>query len=282
MKICWFNENQLGVVRDGKVFDVTEILQQLDLPTYPHGKGDPVIAQLSKVQELALLVSNATAYNLQDVQLLSPVAKPGKIIGTPANYLNHVQEAEANMEVFTSRYQGSVREQGLFLKATSSLVGSDEGVSLRFPEQLTHHEIELGVVIGKQCNNISRDEAKDYIAGYAIALDMTVRGPQDRSFRKSVDSYAVLGPWLVSADEISNPDNLDISLSINGEVRQESNTQYMIIDIADQIAWASQYYTLWPGDIIMTGTCEGVGQVHPGDIMHCEISQIGSMDVCVR
>ena len=103
--------------------------------------------------------------------------------------------------------------------------------------------MELGVIIGRQASDIRNEEAFDYVAGYSIALDMVVRGTQDRSFRKSIDTYAVLGPWLVSADEVSDPQNLDFFLSVNGEVKQKSNTSLMIMDLATQISWASTYYT---------------------------------------
>jgi 2,4-diketo-3-deoxy-L-fuconate hydrolase len=141
--------------------------------------------------------------------------------------------------------------------------------------------MELGVVIGRKASNISEADALAHVAGYAIALDMVVRGPEDRSFRKSVDTYAVLGPWLTTADEVPDPGHLSFSLSVNGEVRQASNTEHMIMNIPRQIAWASQFYTLYPGDIIMSGTCEGVSQVTPGDVMHCEIAGVGVMDVRV-
>ena len=111
---------------------------------------------------------------------------------------------------------------------------------------------------------------------------MVVRGPEDRSFRKSVDTYAVLGPWLVTADEIADPDALGFSLTVNGEVRQQSNTSQMIIDVRRQISWATEFYTLYPGDIIMTGTCEGVSRVVPGDTMHLEFEAIGAMDIPIR
>jgi 2-keto-4-pentenoate hydratase/2-oxohepta-3-ene-1,7-dioic acid hydratase in catechol pathway len=153
---------------------------------------------------------------------------------------------------------------------------------VRFPTRRTDHEMELGVVIGKTASNVPVSQALSHVAGYAIALDMVVRGPEDRSMRKSIDSYAVLGPWLVTADEIAQPQDLAFRLSVNGELRQQSNTKFMIMDIARQIAWASSFYTLLPGDVVMTGTCEGVAQVLPGDLMHCEIDGIGAMDVAVR
>jgi 2-keto-4-pentenoate hydratase/2-oxohepta-3-ene-1,7-dioic acid hydratase in catechol pathway len=121
-----------------------------------------------------------------------------------------------------------------------------------------------------------------YVAGYSIALDITIRGTEDRSFRKSPDSYAVLGPWLVTRDEISNPDDLDLSISVNGEVRQNSNTKYMILGPAELIELASSFYTLYPGDIISTGTPEGVSPIVPGDTVVATVEKIGTMEVKVR
>src|SRR3546814_9970966 len=103
-----------------------------------------------------------------------------------------------------------------------------------------------------------------YIAGYSIGLDMTVRGTEDRSFRKSGDCFAVLGPWLTTADEIADPDDLLLSFSVNGEKRQEASTREMTVGVAELISFASHAYTLYPGDIIMTGTPAGVGPVAPG------------------
>lgn len=283
MKICWYDEQQLGIVIDDRVYNVSAALQALPTAQYPAAPGDLLMAHLEQVcSAIAWHLPSATSRHVNEVRFLSPVANPGKIIGVPVNYADHVAEAHADTATFTDRYKGNITEQGLFLKAASALAAPADGVALRFPERLTHHEMELGVVIGKTAANVTAQDALSFVAGYAIALDMTVRGPEDRSLRKSVDSYAVLGPWLVTADEIANPQHLDISLSVNGELRQRANTAEMIIGIAEQIAWASSYYTLYPGDIIMSGTCAGVGQVLAGDIMHCEIQDIGAMDVAVR
>ena len=282
MKICWFGDNQLGLVEGDAVRDVSAALKVLPQPRYPAPKGDPLIANLPLIRaEIAKIAPSTKTFAVKDVRLLSPIASPTKIIGTPVNYLKHIEEADAQREVFSNRNRGSIEEQGLFLKATSSLVGPGEGVKLRFLDRRTDHEMELGVVIGTFANNIAEARALDYVAGYCIALDMVVRGSEDRSFRKSIDTYAVAGPWLVTADEIQAPGRLKFSLSVNGEVRQASDTQFMIMSIERQIAWASTWYPLYPGDIIMTGTCEGVSRVVSGDVMHCEIEQIGAMDVTI-
>lgn len=282
MKICWFNNNQLGVVVNDRVYDVTAALKALPAPSYPEFTGDLVIANLPALRaEIERLLPTASSQAVADVRLLSPVAQPGKIIGVPVNYQAHVEEAQRDVAIFTNRYTGGVKEQGLFLKANSSLIGASDAVNITMPERLTHHEIELAAIIGKKVSNVTQAEALSCIAGYSIALDMTVRGPEDRSLRKSLDTYSVLGPWLVTADEIADPQNLNLHLRVNGETRQITNSSQMIMFIAEQIEWASSFYTLYPGDVIMTGTCEGVGPVVAGDTMHASIESIGEMHVKV-
>ena len=121
-----------------------------------------------------------------------------------------------------------------------------------------------------------------HIAGYCIGLDITVRGPEERSLRKSIDSYSVMGPYMVTADSVKDPNNLDFELTVNGETRQKANTRDLIIGIADLIVFASAYYTLMPGDLLMTGTPDGVGPIKPGDVIDARIDQLGSMQVKVR
>jgi len=282
MRICWYNDNRLGLVKGDRVFDVSKVLEKLPKPTYPAAKGgDPLIAHLAALRGDLEAAATGPGVPVASVKFLPPVAAPSKIIGTPTNYKDHIAEANLQREVFTGRYSGSIEEQGLFLKANSCLIGAGETVRLRFPQRRTDHEMELGVVIGKPASNIKLEDALNYVAGYCIALDMVVRGSQDRSMRKSIDSYGVAGPWMVTADEIADPQNLDFSLAVNGEVKQKSNTKNMIMDLKRQIQFGSEYYTLLPGDIIMSGTCSGVSQVKPGDVMHCEIETIGAMDVRV-
>jgi len=285
MKLCRYDDNRIGLVRQGLVHDVTAILDALPRLRYPAPFGDQLIANLAALRpRMEELADSAAGRPVEQVRFLSPVANPSKIIGTPVNYHAHVEEArrDAEIAVYNAGQSRSIEEQGLFLKASSSLVGSSEGVTIRFPERRTDHEAELGVVIGRKTALISEQEALGAVAGYAIALDMVVRGKEDRSYRKSPDSYAVLGPWLVTADELGDPGALDFSLRVNGELRQAANTREMIISVARQIAWASSVYTLYPGDIIMSGTCQGVGPVQPGDVMSLVFDRIGQMTVAVR
>ena len=282
MKLCRFGENRYGVVRDGQVYDVTEHVAKAVVAA-PLQRGDSAIANLAAIVRLVDGAALGTpAGRADDVKFLSPVINPTKIIGAPVNYEAHITESEADPGITFNHAVARIDKAGLFLKASSALVGPSEGVAVHFSDRRTDHEIELGVVIGRQCSNVPEARALDVVAGYAIALDMTVRGTEDRSFRKSLDTYAVLGPWLVTPDELREPDSVDFTLKVNGAVRQQSNTRHLIFKTRKLIAWASNWYTLHPGDVIMTGTPEGVGPVGPGDVMDCEMQFIGSMRVDVR
>jgi 2-keto-4-pentenoate hydratase/2-oxohepta-3-ene-1,7-dioic acid hydratase in catechol pathway len=137
-------------------------------------------------------------------------------------------------------------------------------------------------VIGRTASRVSRADALHYVAGYTIGLDISIRGTEDRSFRKSADTYSVLGPWLVTADEIPDPGNLDLEIRVNGERRQQSNTRHMTLGVAELIEMASAFYTLHPGDVVFTGTPEGVSPIEPGDEIVATVEGIGSMSVRVR
>jgi len=148
-------------------------------------------------------------------------------------------------------------------------------------ERRTDHEVELAVVIGHVADRVPRSEALRYVAGYTIGLDITLRGPEERSLRKSIDTYCVLGPWLVTADEVPDPSALALELRVNGEVRQAARTRDLIIDVPGLIELASSFYTLAPGDVLLTGTPEGVGPIVPGDRLTATIDGIGTMEVAV-
>ncbi|MBT3767799.1 MAG: fumarylacetoacetate hydrolase family protein [Rhodospirillaceae bacterium] len=278
MRFCRYNDNRLGVVRGDQVHDVTDVMNDLPSYRYPAPLGDALISNLDTLRpKMEALADKVAGIPIDGLDLLSPVANPTKIMGTPQNYKKHVDETFADANIHHGKPKRSLADQGLFLKANSALVGPSAGVTLRFPDRRTDHEAELGVIIGKVGSEISEADALDYVAGYAIALDMVVRGPEDRSFRKSVDSYAVLGPWFVTRDEISDPQDLNFNIKVSGEIRQQANTKDMILSVAKQIAWASEFYTLHPGDILMSGTCEGVSQVKPGDEMVIEFDGVGTM-----
>jgi 2,4-didehydro-3-deoxy-L-rhamnonate hydrolase len=176
----------------------------------------------------------------------------------------------------------AIHQSGLFLMATSSVIGPSQEIVIRHPDRRTDHEVELAVVIGQPARNVAAKDALHLIAGYCIGLDITVRGPEERSLRKSIDTYTVLGPWLVTADEIPDPSNLDLSITVNGELRQKANTRDMILGVPELIEFASSFYTLFPGDVLLSGTPEGVGPIHAGDLLRAHIGHIGDMEVRVR
>ncbi len=283
MKLARYDDNRLGLVRGDQLYDVTGVTETLPARRWPLPLGDDLIANLDRLRApIEAAADGAAPIPISAVKLLSPVANPGKIIGAPVNYKKHQAEAQADREINHDAEIKTIDKYGLFLKANSALVGPGEGVSLRFTDRRNDHEVELAAIIGRPGSNIPRDRALDHIAAYAIGLDMTVRGPEDRSLRKSIDSYAVLGPWLVTADEIDDPDDLDFDLTVNGAVTQSSNTSALIFDIRKLVQYASNFYTLQPGDIIMTGTPEGVGPVDPGDTMVATVAGVGSMTIAVR
>jgi 2,4-diketo-3-deoxy-L-fuconate hydrolase len=270
------------VVEGDAVRDVTEALELLPSERYPLPAVDLLIARLPQLRvRIAELLSGAETRKLADVMLLSPVANPGKIIAAPVNYKKHLDEARADAEIHHQNQVAEIQRVGLFLKATSSLAGPSDEIIIRHPDARNDHEIELAVVIGRTADRVTREKAPLHIAGYCIGLDITERGPQERSLRKSIDGYSVLGPWMVTADELSDASGLELELRVNGEVRQKANTRDLIIGIADLIVFASSYYTLHAGDVIMTGTPEGVGPIQPGDVIDASISGIGQMRVKV-
>ena len=283
MRLARYDDDRLGVVEGDRILDVSTVLERLPALRWPLPLGDVLIARLEDLRpEIARLAADAPAKPLAEVRLLSPVANPSKIIAAPVNYQKHLDEARADAAIHHGAELKTIDHYGLFLKANSALVGPGEGIRLRFPERRNDHEVELAAVIGREGSDIAAERALDHVVGYAIGLDMTVRGPEDRSLRKSIDSYAVLGPWLVTADEIADPGTLDLELTLNGELRQRSNTRHLIFDVPKLIAYASAAYTLYPGDVIMTGTPEGVGPVAAGDVIEAEIEGIGRMTVEVR
>jgi 2-keto-4-pentenoate hydratase/2-oxohepta-3-ene-1,7-dioic acid hydratase in catechol pathway len=285
MRLCRFDDDRVGVVRGDIVFDVSRLLERLTAASHPAPWGDPLIALLATHRpEVERLADQAQHHTLDRVRLLSPVARPSKIIGVPGNYRAHVDEAarDASIAQYAAALGRSIEEQGLFLKAVTAIAGPSEGIPIKFPDRRVDHEVELGVVVGRRGVDIPESQAFDHVAGYAIALDMVMRGPEDRSLRKSLDGFAVLGPWLVTPDELGDPASLAFSLSVNGEVRQRGHTRDMVLGVPRLVAWASSFYTLYPGDVVMTGTCEGVGPVRVGDVITAEFERIGVMQVGVR
>jgi 2,4-diketo-3-deoxy-L-fuconate hydrolase len=286
MKLCRYDEDRLGVVVGNMVHDVTAAQEEIRKGARYDMKGDAVIAALptwrARIEEMA---AKAPGKPLASVKLLSPIARPSKTMAAPTNYKKHIEEMRARTDIpreALQRQPPDIGKAGIFLKSNSSIVGPSEGIPIRFLDRTNEHEIELVAVIGKQGTNIPKDKAKEYIAGYTLGLDMTCRGGEDRSFRKSIDGYSVLGPWFVTADEIANPDDLKITLTNNDVLKQTADTKDLIYDISRLIEFASSFYTLYPGDVYYTGTPQGVAPVKPGDVLRGSCDQIGVFEIAVR
>lgn len=218
---------------------------------------------------------------LADAELLAPIERPGKYLAIGMNYGKHLEEAD---RLGIPRAQHQV----WFNKQTSSLSGPYDAIEPGVTEKLDY-EVELGVVVGQRAKNISAAEAATVIFGYFVANDVSARDYQFHSqtvmMGKSFDTHGPIGPWIVTADEIADPHDLELKCFVNGDQRQSSNTKYMIANIWAQIAYLTSAFTLDPGDLIATGTPEGVGigmepQVflQPGDVVRCEIQGIGAIE----
>src|SRR5690349_16410372 len=283
MKICRYDDNRLGLVAGDGIRDVTSVLAKLPQASYPFPRHDVLIAELDKLRpEVERAAQSAKPVSPDKVKLLSPVANPGKLIAAPVNYKKHLEEALADKGIHHGNLVQEIHKAGMFLKATSSLVGPGEGLKLVHTDRRNDHEVELAIVIGKAAKNVKAAQALEHIAGYCIGLDMTIRGPEERSLRKSPDGYCILGPWLVTRDEVPDAGQLGVKITVNGQVKQDAHTSDLILSVAQLIEWGSAFYTLHPGDVILTGTPQGVGPVRPGDVMVATIERIGTMRVDVR
>jgi 2,4-diketo-3-deoxy-L-fuconate hydrolase len=275
MRICRYtlksdaegDQPRLGVLEQGGIRDVSAVADELPSQRWPLPRGDQLIASLGSLRaRIDALARTAPVIARSSVRLLSPVANPGKFICGVGNWSHH--KAPLGM-------------LGFLFKATSALAGEGEGVQLRWPQRTTLHEPELAIIIGRQCTNVTEADALEHVAGYSCALDMTMKEEREFfCFCKSFDSYGVLGPCLVTADEIPNPSELGYRFLVNGELRGERSFRDLTGSPAQLVAFASSAMTLHPGDVILSGAAD-VGPVRPGDVMTLEIPRIGRMDVPV-
>lgn len=212
-----------------------------------------------------------------EVRLGSPICRPSKLVCIGLNYAKHA--AEAGMKVPS--------EPVLFFKSTTAIVGPNDDVVIPKGSEKTDWEVELAVVIGKKASYVSKDDIMDYIAGYVLHNDISERAFQiEREGQwckgKGCDTFAPLGPFMATADEIKDPNNLHLWLKLNGETMQDSSTSDFIFNVQEAISYITQFMTLLPGDVISTGTPFGVGMglkpqrfLKPGDIMELGIEGLG-------
>jgi 2-keto-4-pentenoate hydratase/2-oxohepta-3-ene-1,7-dioic acid hydratase in catechol pathway len=274
-----FDDNRLGLLREGPV-----VVDVSDLAGAGGGDWPPVfllraIADFDRLRPPLLeALERRPGLPLDGVRLRAPVVFPTKVIAAPVNYRLHLEE----MRPLVKGELHAIERYGLFLKAPSSVVGPEATVELPFPDRRTDHEVELGVVIGRTARNVAMADAMRHVFGYTGVMDITVRGDEDRSTRKSFDTFTPVGPVLVTADEIPDPHALRLQLWVNGERRQDGNTRDMIWNVPKLVEYASHVMTLNPGDLLSTGTPDGVGPLKPGDQVTMEIAEVGRMSVKVE
>jgi 2-keto-4-pentenoate hydratase/2-oxohepta-3-ene-1,7-dioic acid hydratase in catechol pathway len=267
---------RLGVVQDQRVVSLDVIA-----PRYPTmlsivADGDVALAEIR-----ALADSAGETFDLATLDLLAPIETPGKYLAIGMNYAKHLEEAD---KLGVPR----AKHQVWFNKQTTCLAGPYDAIDPGVTEKLDY-EVELGVVIGVPATHVSEADAPAHIYGYFVANDVSARDWQFHTptftMGKSFDTHGPIGPWIITADEIPDPHALELRCFVNGELRQQSSTGAMIANIWQQIAYLSTAFTLSAGDLIATGTPEGVGVgreppvfLQPGDVVRCEIEGIGAIE----
>lgn len=277
MKIALFNEDILGIVIEDKVVDVSKAANWD--ASNPESSFLYLVEHFEQLKEdMEKEAETGKSYLIKDVFFKSPVPSTRKIWAAPVNYKSHQDE----MNKMFNNAPRTIEEIALFLKSPESLSGPMDPILLPYKDRRTDHEAELGYVVGKKAKNVKAEEAENYIFGYFALLDISVRGNEERTWRKSFDTFTPIGPWIVTADEIANPNDLKMTLWVNDEVRQDGSTKHLIYDCFKCFEVACDNMTLLPGDIIATGTPDGVGPIEAGDKVRIKIEDIGEFTVDVK
>ena len=265
---------KLGAVVDDRVVPLDELGYSTMLGLIEAGA-----AAIDRTRRHVQSASSTLA--LADLRLLVPIERPGKYLAIGMNYAKHLEEAD-RLGVARAKHQT------WFSKQTTCLTGPYDDIEPGVTEKLDY-EVELGAVIGTPAKHVTAANAKDHVFGYFVANDVSARDWQFHTptftMGKSFDTHGPIGPWIVTADEVPDPHALELRAFVNGELRQRNNTGNMIHDLWNQIAYLSTAFTLETGDLIATGTPEGVGIgmepprfLQPGDVVRCEIDGIGAIE----
>jgi 2-keto-4-pentenoate hydratase/2-oxohepta-3-ene-1,7-dioic acid hydratase in catechol pathway len=264
MRLYVFDDYRIGVgVGDDGLADITDLVGS-DI-----AKPDRMTELITRWRDVAGDVKRAAEgladHRLSELMIRAPQPRPRAIIAAPVNYALHQAEMGGDAGVYTGHDVKTIETYAGFIKASSSIVGPDRAIELPFTGRRVDHEAEVGVVIGRAASRVPRDRALDFVFGYVPLLDITLRGAEDRSFRKSFDTFTPIGPAIVTADEVPDPTDIAFRLSVNDEQRQKSTTKHLIYDIPRLVELFTGAMTLQPGDLIATGTPDGVGPIAPGD-----------------
>src|SRR5947209_1436096 len=292
MKLASLKPNELAVVKDESLVPVGEILARQGILPNNFSMLD-LIAQYDEIKgHVDHAARNENQKKLDAKLLKPPVEKPSKIWAAATNYKRGSEglgDARGRGTAATATSEELLER--IFLKPPSAVTGPEENIIIPKDAETIFPELELCVVIGRQARHLPKEQAFDAIFGYTIMLDVTARGygsgkglPGTRCVRKGFETFAPIGPWITTKDEIADPHNLWMKLWVNGELRQSAKTDAMVNDIATLVSYLSQVTTLYPGDLITTGnpdSPEFQKKLEPGDTLKAEIEGIGAMSLGV-
>jgi 2-keto-4-pentenoate hydratase/2-oxohepta-3-ene-1,7-dioic acid hydratase in catechol pathway len=276
MKLISFTHNNIS--RVGAVIGDT-VIDSLNQANIPQSMLDFLEAGQPALNALRTLSHHRQAQiALKDVTLQAPVPRPNKFLGIGLNYADHIAETAYEKPKYPT----------FFTKQNSCVIANNQAIHLPTVSEKLDYEAELAFVIGTRCRHVPLEKAHKMIAGYTIVNDVTIRDWQMRTptwmIGKSFDTHGPMGPWIITKDEIADPHNLTLKTWVDGELRQSSNTQHMVFNCYEMIAYLSQAMTLEPGDVISTGTPSGVGvsmkprgYLKAGQQVKIEIEKIGSL-----
>jgi len=281
MKLATFTHSgttRIGIVDgDGDGDEIVDL--SAACPDLPSDMLAFLEAGSDAMQAASAAISDGKRIPLADVHLEAPIARPPKFLAVGLNYADHVAESG----------QETPQHPMIFNKQSTCVTGPTDPVHVPKVSHVLDYEGELGFVIGRAARHVSRDDAADYIAGYTVVNDATVRDWQFHTptwtVGKSFDTHGPIGPWIVTTDELPDPHQLGLRTYVNEELRQESNTKQLIFDCFRLVEYLSTAFTLEPGDIIATGTPSGIGLAHKppqilkaGDVVRVEIDGIGQIE----
>ena len=292
MKFCHYDNNQAGVVVGDQVYNIGDALIKAGLARQGYTMVEIVDALVNNPAAMQIARNAAQgsgAVALSSVKLLAPIQNPGSLWAAAANYYAHRAEM---VERMGSANRPVIDKDDLmaefFLKTTSSIIGPGDTIVLPKISKLVDFECELCAVIGKRARKVTEAQALDYVFGYMMCWDISQRDPwgkgmhNTRNIRKGFDTFSALGPWIVTRDEIDEPQNLSIKVLQNGKEAMTAHTSDMICGLREHIRFLTSCLTLRPGDLITTGTPAGVSKLHDGDRLHGTIEKIGSMELFVK
>ena len=291
MKICHYNQNEAGVVEGDNVYPIGDALVKAGYVRDRYTMLGVITALANEpgaMDAVRAAVKSTKPLALASVKLLAPILNPPSLWAAAANYRAHQAEMKIKMGS-ADRAELSKDElmAEFFLKPTSSIIGPGDTVILPKISKDVDFECELCAVIGKKARKVSEDRALDYVFGYTICWDLSQRDPwgrgrhNTRNIRKGFDTFTALGPWIVTRDEIEEPQDLSINVEQNGKPAMTAHTSDMICGIREHIRFLTSCLTLRPGDLITTGTPAGVKKLADGDHLKGTIEKIGSMELKV-